>query len=279
MFARQLPKAKADAFPRTSYFSCASTGIHKFSLYACGMAEITLHQFAPDLGSESASPFCVKVHRALGGKGVDYNVRNVFSPKELARLNPEHKKLPVLEVGGRFIPDSTEIIAYLDENYSDNPIVREDEPWFVHALEDWADASLYWFAVYYRWQVMENFVPFSERAFAKLPAALRWFVPGLVRKKTVKSLHAQGIGRFSEPEVREQLRGHLNMLNRQLEAHEWMSGTQIGAADLAIFPLVRQFALATMPQSKPLVQAHERLTTWLHAVDAKTASANSIAVE
>ncbi len=243
------------------------------------MADITLHQFAPDTGSESASPFCVKVHRALGLKGVSYKVRNVFSPKELARLNPEHKKLPVLEVDGTYVPDSTSIIAYLDQNYSENPIVREDDPWFVHALEDWADASLYWYAVYYRWQVLENFTPFSERAFAKLPSALRWFVPGLVRKKTMKSLHAQGIGRFSEPEVREQLRGHLAMLNGQLESHAWMSGSQIGAADLAIFPLVRQFALATTPQSMPLVKAHDRVVEWLRAVDEKTRSANTVALE
>ena len=242
------------------------------------MPEITLYQFAADDGTESASPFCVKVHRALGLKGLSYKVRNVFSPKELSRLNPDHKKLPVLEVDGERIIDSTEIIKYLDANYSENQILGDDQPWFVGVLEDWADASLYWFAVYYRWQVLENFEPFSKRAFAKLPAALRWFVPGLVRKKTLKSLHAQGIGRFSESEVREQLRGHLAHLDRLLGEHEWMSGTKIGAADLAVFPLVRQFALASMPQCRPLVLEHERLNSWLKAVDAKTSTEHTVAV-
>ena len=63
-----------------------------------------------------------------------------------------------------------------------------------------------------------------------------------------------------------------------LGEHEWMSGSEIGAADLAIFPLVRQSALATMPQCRPLVLKHERLNTWLKAVDAKTSTEHTAAV-
>tara|TARA_R110002096_G_scaffold44524_3_gene119710 strand:- start:16502 stop:17233 length:732 start_codon:yes stop_codon:yes gene_type:complete len=242
------------------------------------MPEITLYQFAADAGTESASPFCVKVHRALGLKGLEYKVRNVFSPKELSRINPEHKKLPVLGVGSEFIVDSTEIIKYLDANYSENQILRESDPWFVAMLEDWADVSLYWFAVYYRWQVSEHFDPFAKRAFAKLPLPLRWVIPGVVRKKTLKSLHAQGIGRFSESEIREQLRGHLAHLDRLVSEHEWMSGSEIGVADLAIFPLVRQFSLEAMPLCRPLVLEFERLHAWLKAVDAKTSTEHTVAV-
>ncbi len=242
------------------------------------MADITLYQFAPDEGAESASPFCVKVHRSLGLKGLSYNVRNVLSPKELSRLNPEHKKLPALEIDGTIIVDSTKIIEFLDEKYSETRIYRDDQPWFVSMVEDWADTSLYWFAVYYRWQVSEHFEPFAERAFAKLPVPLKWFVPGVVRKKTLKSLHAQGIGRFSESEVHEQLREHLAWLNDLLGEHEWMSGTEIGAADLAVFPLVRQFALPCMPRCRSLVLEHERLNTWLRAVDAKTSTEHTVSV-
>ncbi|MCP4443964.1 MAG: glutathione S-transferase family protein [Myxococcales bacterium] len=243
------------------------------------MADITLHQFSKDPGTESASPFCVKAHRALGFKGLPYRVKNVGSPGELKRLNPEHRKLPVLEHDGTLIADSRKILAFLDRNYSNDPIWSDDTPWFSTLLEGWADKSLYWYAVYYRWQVTENFDPFAKRTFGKLPPPLRWFVPGLARKQALKQLHGQGLGRYGEPEVREQLALHLAMLDSVLAENDWMSGAQIGAADLSIFPLVRQFALATMPQCTPLVEAHPRLHTWLEAVDAKTQSEHTIAVE
>lgn len=243
------------------------------------MAEITLHQFAPDLGAESASPFCVKVHRALGLKGVDYKVRAVGSPGDIKRVNPERRKLPVLEVDGTYIADSTKILKYLDQKYPENPIWTDEQPWFSAMLEDWADESLYWFAVYYRWQIKVNFDAFAKRAFAKMPAPLRLFVPGLIQKQTIKQLHAQGIGRYSEGEVRQQLAGHLERLSAVLAENAWMSGKHIGAADLAVFPIVRQIALPSSPETQGLVAEQTALVAWMKAVDEKTANEHTVPVE
>jgi glutathione S-transferase len=70
------------------------------------MPEIVLYQFGPDLGVESGSPFCVKVHRGLALKGLDYRPRIVGSPGEMKRLNPGVSKVPVLEWDGEFVTDS-----------------------------------------------------------------------------------------------------------------------------------------------------------------------------
>ena len=71
------------------------------------MLDIKLHQLMPTRGMDSGSPFCVKVHRALAYKGLDYTPLNVNSPGELKALNPRRSKLPVLEYNGKLILDST----------------------------------------------------------------------------------------------------------------------------------------------------------------------------
>ncbi len=242
------------------------------------MATLILHQFAKDIGTESASPFCVKVHRALGLKGVDYSVRTLGSPNDMKRLNPERRKLPVLEVDGTLIADSTRILEFLDENYTKSPLWSDEHSVYAAMLEDWADESLYWYAVYLRWQVDSNFTPFSKRAFAKMPSLLRMIVPGIIRKKVLASLHGQGIGRLPLEEVLTQLKQHLHRLNLIVQEQEWMSGGIIGAADIALFGLVRQFSLETMPQSQGLVTAQPQLVAWLKKVDERTRSEHTIAV-
>ena len=78
---------------------------------------VTLHQY-------EISPFCAKARRVLHLKGVPFTVHNVSvsgSRSALKALGPIGK-LPVLEVDGRRIPDSTEIARFLDAEVPEPPL-------------------------------------------------------------------------------------------------------------------------------------------------------------
>jgi len=237
------------------------------------VSELVLHQFGGDLGVESGSPFCVKVHRVLGLKGLAYTVRDVGSPGQLKRLNPGPRKVPVLSYDGELIADSSRIAAVLDERHPDPPLWPRDPVARARArlIEDWADEALYWFAVHERWALDANFVPFSKRVFGKMPPPLRWLVPRFARKQALAQLHGQGLGRLAPDAVHELLAGHVAMLTTLLGDQPMLTGDQLTLADIAVFAPLRALAVAEAhPGSAAIVRSSAPLVAWLGRVDEAT---------
>lgn len=235
------------------------------------MASIRLYQFAPDGGAESASPFCIKVQRALRLKGLAYEVKNV-GPPDVAKLNPEAKKLPVLEVDGRRIPDSSRILRVVDE-LAPSPSLYPDsaaDQALDHLLEDWADESLYWFGVHQRWVVDAHFSVFAAEAFGRLPPPLRWIVPPVARRNARAQVEKQGLGRQSNEAVLEQLRGHLAALDARLIGGGFLIDDAVRASDLAVFSPLRTLLSPYMPGPAELVRSYPALMAWLRRVDGVT---------
>ncbi|KAI4384156.1 hypothetical protein MLD38_002343 [Melastoma candidum] len=77
-----------------------------------------------------ASPFVRRVQMVLDLKGIEYEYRedNDLMNKSplLLKLNPVHKKVPVLVHHGKPIPESQVIIEYIDEKWTDKPILPLD---------------------------------------------------------------------------------------------------------------------------------------------------------
>ena len=75
------------------------------------MENATLYQF-------SLCPYCHKVRAGLELKGIAYRAVEVnpMGKKQLPAL-PENapRKVPVIELGGRTVFDSTDILKFLDE--------------------------------------------------------------------------------------------------------------------------------------------------------------------
>lgn len=72
----------------------------------------------------NGSIFCARVEWGLKVKGIDYeNVREEVGKKieMLLKLNPAHKKVPVLVHQGKAISESLLILEYLDEMWKDKP--------------------------------------------------------------------------------------------------------------------------------------------------------------
>jgi len=90
------------------------------------------------------STFVRKVRLALAEKDIDYELKPLLAmgekSPELLAMNPLGK-IPIYEVDGVMIPDSSVIIAYLEREHPETPLYPADSIDFARALflEEYAD--------------------------------------------------------------------------------------------------------------------------------------------
>ena len=194
------------------------------------MPHIVLHQW-------EISPFCGKVRRILAFKGLDYEVREYNGWKVLSagRLSPAGK-LPVLEYDGEMIQDSSRIARFLEERHPEPALFPAAgmAAHLAHVFEDWADESLYWYEVYFRFMWPEG----AAKAFAVIQQGRPAWETALIVKSAIpmmrQKLRAQGIGKYDADTVTGQFFGHLAHLEGILAAQPWLVGTQCTIADIAV---------------------------------------------
>jgi len=241
--------------------------------------KITLYQFPAVPGQESLSSFCVKAHRLLAYKGLEYDVEVLVSGRDVAGVNPGVNKLPVVDVDGRRVIDSSRIAAEL-ERLRPDPALFPDDPdqlCLAHFLEDWADEALYWFLVYSRWCVEPHFEAFAADALTLAPRPLRKTVGRLLRRGLKKALHAQGLGRFQWDVVATQLQGHLDQLVHRLAKGPYLVGDRLTVADLAVFGVIQGLHTPQLSQTRAMIEARPTLTDWATRVDEVTTGPHTVA--
>lgn len=105
------------------------------------MAPATLYQF-------ELCPFCHKVKAGLELKGIPFSKVEVnpMGKKELPELPAgSPRKVPVLQIHGEFIADSTTILSYLDKRIDTGMRFLPTEPELAakaEAIEQWVDDEL-----------------------------------------------------------------------------------------------------------------------------------------
>lgn len=230
-----------------------------------------LHQFAPFGPFASASPFCEKVYRAFSFKGVPIEISNT-PPEKVAQVSPQTKKLPVLEVDGQMIRDSSEAVAWLEANHPEPRLIPEDprDAALVHMLEDYADEGIYPLAVYYRWMVPENFAPFRDKTFGRIPAPMRGFIVRMVLGKVRKQLDGQGVGRQPEATIDARLKEHVDAIAARVADGGWLVGDHLTLADLSVFCMLAPVAQGNVVRAGAIVHSSEPVLAWLRRVDAAT---------
>ncbi len=225
---------------------------------------LILHQFL-------ISPLCDKVRRILHFKQLDYEVREYpLAARSEIRAMYAAGKLPCLEHGGQFIGDSTDIAHYLEEQFPQPALFPTDlrQRGLVHVFEDWADESLYFYEMYWRFTQPHN-------AARNLPRMLhsdkRWFralmlrlIPAGIRK----IIEQQGLGRKSREHVLRDLNRHITALDERLQLGEWLVGESLTLADISVYAELG--CVRDSREGGELIAESKLVSAWMSRVEEAT---------
>lgn len=219
------------------------------------------------------SPFVEKVVRALKLKGFRISLVEPKSPADFKRWNPQTGKMPVLEIDGERVYDSTFILRRLDELCPQPPLFEEDPVIAARQrfLEDWSDESLYWYIMGLRW-CDQNAKATATQIVAALPVPplvrplLRLVIPRQIKRQAI----AQGMARLPLETLLEELGRRLDELLVLLENKPFFFADRPSAADLAIFGQLNTLQSGPTPQGERLVAERGNLLAWARRVDAVT---------
>jgi glutathione S-transferase len=179
------------------------------------------------------SPFCMKVRAILDHKGLAYERVHPLESRGLLRRRGTGK-VPAVEIDGVFVTDSTDIAYVLDERFPDRPLLPKDERGraLCHALEDWADESLYFLGLYYRWhdKAGRAAIPAVFGKSLKGRLAYRFYLARILRQ-----LWGQGTSRKSPEHVRRDLDRDLDAIEALLKPGPFVFGDAPLLCDFALW--------------------------------------------
>lgn len=202
----------------------------------------------PRMWSWQLSPFAAKARIAFAYKGVDVDLLEIHPiqrPARLKELNPTNR-VPVLEVDGVAVRESTAICEWLEETHP-SPSLWPSDP--------------------------------AERAAAR--GLLRW-VDDELSVNFFLSMRKEAFGvdeRNDHPDIVANLRGLLvrrwpvlDGLLARTDGDWLMGGDEPTLADLAAIPLAVRLQ-AWKPELQPSADEHPRAAAWLEALRARPEAA------
>ena len=196
------------------------------------------------------SHYAEKVRWALEYKDVTYKRRAVQPPAHmavaLALTRGRHKTVPVLQLDGRTIGDSTAIIAALEEEYPDAPLYPADAADRRRALEleDWFDEEVGPHSRLLAWHEVSRDRPaLEEITRQQLPAVLTRYTGGLVSSGVSTFVNLRyGVHDEDAAEVaRVKLLAAFDRIEEELDG-DYLVGGRFSVADLTaaalLYPVV-----------------------------------------
>ncbi len=224
------------------------------------------------------SPFVEKSYRALQYKGVDCEMVPFRSPGDFKSWNPQTGKMPVLEIDGVRIYDSTLIVRELNKRFPDPPLVSSNTRMAARQtfLEDWSDESLYWYAMGLRWQEI-NTPDTVEQLLDDIqaPTLLRPVLGVFLRRQISAQARAQGLARLPLEVVVDELGRRFDELLVWLGDGPFFFADDLSVADLAIFGQLRTLKSGPTPQAEDLLAERPALLEFYRRVDQATSPAES----
>ncbi len=218
------------------------------------------------------APFTEKVRRALIFKGVPFELREPQSPEDYKRWSPKTGMLPVLDVDGEHIPDSTVILYRLDQLYPDPPLLSGDPKVSQQQrqLEDWADESFLWYFMKYRRMVARNTPPLvgndREEPGAAEPRPVR---SGLARR-LLAWIRAAGTWERPLTGLHRELGDRLDDLVNFLGARPFFYADQLSMADLAVYSMLFVMRNDAIPGGSVVLSRRPTLVEFMLRVEAAT---------
>lgn len=182
------------------------------------------------------SPFCLKVRAILDYKQLTYERIPIMGGggRHLRIVRRKGAgKVPALDVDGRLVIDSTNIAEEL-ERLAPEPAILPLNPRdraLCHAIEEWADESLYFLGLHYQWREAEG-ARIAAKAFrtSLIGAVTHLFL----RRRIERQVVAQGTGRKSAEHIESDLRRHLDAVAALVVPGPFVLGDRPTLADFAL---------------------------------------------
>jgi glutathione S-transferase len=207
------------------------------------------------------APFVVKVSFALVLKKLEFTLEEPRVPEDYQRWSPETGLLPVIEVDGTRVHDSSAILDYLDQRFPEPPLLSSD-PKLASSqrrLESWAEETLmfYWMN-YLRTLVREDEA--TERESSGPPPRSRLSL----RKKPPAANFEQGLGK----EFGQRLDDLVNFLG----SRPFFYSDRVGRADLAVYSFLHNVPGVAGPVVAAAVESRPVLVDLMARVEAAVRS-------
>jgi glutathione S-transferase len=197
---------------------------------------IKVHKFGPAFGLSDASPFVMKVETYLRITGQKYETITADVRKA------PRSQLPVVDVDGKVIPDSTAIIDHLEGERSDKLDTHLDAGQRAVALafKSMLEEHLYFGLLFMRWATDDGwsvFEPSLREMLGKMgvPSLLRGMVCGSARKQVVGRTRSQGIGRQPRAELVATCSKIVDALAEQLGERPYFCGEKPTTYDATVY--------------------------------------------
>lgn len=226
------------------------------------MSKIVLHQW-------EISPFCQKVSRMLRFKGLDFetiNYNGILGAKvpTLTKVG----KVPVLDINGKRIQDSTRIARYLDETYPDLPLLYPSnalDKVYAELWEDWADELLYFYEIHFRINDAKALAAAVKIASEGRPVHEAVIMKPLLKAGLNMQLKMQGLGRMSNETIEQEFKLHLDRIALVLEQNDWLVGHQQSIADIAVGSQLLEI-IRTNDKFGAEILSHSSIANWIERV-------------
>ena len=228
------------------------------------------------------APFTEKIIRGLGLKNLGFELVEPESAADYRRWNPVTGFLPVIDIDGERVCDSTAILLRVDELFPEPPLLC-DEPRTAEnqlRLVRWVDESFSWY--WNRWMHGLSAGPLDGPPVAgeSLAEAASRAPSGELPRPTGVSLRSWVASRVrmrphpGNPSDAERLVhevGHrVADLARLLVPRPFFYADRISIADLAAYAMLRPLAMDSIPGTRGHVERHPALLEFIERVEGQT---------
>jgi glutathione S-transferase len=221
------------------------------------MAQITLY------GPREA-PFVLKVELALALKKLEFTTQVPRGPEDYRRWSPETGLLPVIDVDGTRVHDSSAILDYLDERFPEPPLLSGD-PKVASSqrrLESWTEETFvfYWMS-YLRALVRADEATEGDASNSPRIGPRSRFT---LRRKTPTLNFEEGLGK----EFSQRLDDLVNFLGRR----PFFYSDRVSRADLAVYAFLLNMPAVAGPVVAAAVESRQALVDLMARVEAAVGS-------
>jgi glutathione S-transferase len=175
----------------------------------------------------------MKVRAILDYKQIDYEPVRPLAARGKLRTRGTGK-VPAIEIDGAFITDSTDIAHALEQRFPNPPLFpsTDRERGLCHVIEEWADESLYFLGLYYRWFEPEGRKPVVAVFGSSLKGRIiyRHYV-----KLILTQLKGQGTLRKTSEHVLRDLERNLDAAEQLLTPGPYVLGETPYLCDFALW--------------------------------------------